>query len=78
MLDLGLWCTHLTPFISPCSYQRTDQNVAQRPFIRAALGWAQKYGLDVVMDLHGLPNSQNGYDNVSEELTRDDFLKTRR
>lgn len=36
---------------------------AQRPYIRQALRWAEKYGLDVVLDLHGLPHSQNGYDN---------------
>ncbi|EPQ26773.1 uncharacterized protein PFL1_05752 [Pseudozyma flocculosa PF-1] len=35
----------------------------QQPFIAKALGWARDNNLDVVLDLHGVPGSQNGYDN---------------
>lgn len=39
------------------------QGVAQRPYIRAALDWARIHELDVMLDLHAVPGSQNGYDN---------------
>ncbi|KAH9973194.1 glycoside hydrolase family 5 protein [Lactifluus volemus] len=33
----------------------------QLPYLRNAVGWAARYGLKVVIDLHGVPGSQNGY-----------------
>jgi glucan 1,3-beta-glucosidase len=33
----------------------------QLPYLRNAVGWAARYGLKVVIDLHGAPGSQNGY-----------------
>lgn len=54
-LPVGYWTYNLTasePYTS-----------AARPYIRQALTWAKKYNLDVVMDLHGAPGSQNGADN---------------
>ncbi|KAE8254482.1 hypothetical protein A4X13_0g3399 [Tilletia indica] len=35
----------------------------QRKYVRAALRWAKQYGLQVVLDLHTVPGSQNGFDN---------------
>jgi glucan 1,3-beta-glucosidase len=35
----------------------------QYPYLLKAVGWAQKYGLKVIVDLHGAPASQNGFDN---------------
>jgi len=32
-------------------------------YLKKAVGWAQKHGLMVMIDLHGAPGSQNGYDN---------------
>lgn len=34
----------------------------QLPYLRRAVTWAQNYGLKLVIDLHGVPGSQNGYD----------------
>ena len=33
------------------------------PYLLRALGWARAHGLHVILDLHGAPGSQNGYDN---------------
>ena len=33
------------------------------PYLLRALGWARSHGLHVILDLHGAPGSQNGYDN---------------
>ncbi|PMD38355.1 glycoside hydrolase family 5 protein [Hyaloscypha variabilis F] len=36
---------------------------AQLPYLATALGWARTHGLKVLLDLHGAPESQNGFDN---------------
>lgn len=36
--------------------------VGAYPYLKKAVAWCQKYGLKVVLDLHGAPGSQNGYD----------------
>ncbi|KAJ2716482.1 hypothetical protein H4R19_000621 [Coemansia spiralis] len=35
----------------------------QIPYLEQVLGWAAGYGMRVVLDLHGAPGSQNGFDN---------------
>ncbi|KAH9932038.1 exo-beta-1,3-glucanase [Epithele typhae] len=35
----------------------------QLPYLQQAVGWARSSGLKVIVDLHGAPGSQNGYDN---------------
>ena len=36
------------------------------PHLLRALNWARKYGLHTIVDLHGAPGSQNGYDNSGQ------------
>lgn len=38
------------------------------PYFLRALNWAKKHALNTIVDLHGAPGSQNGYDN-SGQLT---------
>ena len=33
------------------------------PYLERAVNWARQTGLKVVIDLHGAPKSQNGYDH---------------
>lgn len=40
---------------------------AEQPYIAQALLWAKQYSLDVVLDLHTAPNSQNGFDNSGRQ-----------
>ena len=35
----------------------------QLPFLERAIGWAKKYNLKAIIDLHGAPGGQNGFDN---------------
>ncbi|ORY35550.1 putative cellulase [Naematelia encephala] len=35
----------------------------QAAYLDKAIGWARNHGLKVIVDLHGAPGSQNGYDN---------------
>lgn len=41
----------------------------------AAIDWARGAGLKVMIDLHGAPGSQNGFDNSGERLTNITFLQ---
>lgn len=38
------------------------------PYIDAAIDWARQTGLKVVIDLHGAPGSQNGFDNSGHRI----------
>lgn len=38
----------------------------QLKYLEKALSWAQKYSLNVWIDLHGAPGSQNGFDNSGQ------------
>jgi len=59
----------------PIGYWAVDTSKGE-PYVRAnqldyltkAVGWAQKYGLKVMIDLHGAPGSQNGFDNSGQRL----------
>ena len=36
----------------------------QLPYLRNAVKWARAYGLKLILDLHGVPGSQNGYEHI--------------
>lgn len=38
------------------------------PYIDAAISWARQTGLKVMIDLHGAPGSQNGFDNSGQRI----------
>src|SRR5689334_3934611 len=37
--------------------------------LRSAIGWARQVGLKVLIDLHGAPGSQNGFDNSGRKVS---------
>ncbi|KAJ7897187.1 glycoside hydrolase family 5 protein [Mycena olivaceomarginata] len=41
----------------------------QLPYLRKAVTWAGNHGLKVIIDLHGAPGSQNGFDNSGHHGT---------
>ncbi|CAI4363748.1 CDG_1a_G0011100.mRNA.1.CDS.1 [Saccharomyces cerevisiae] len=45
----------------------------QLKYLNNALEWAQKYELNVWLDLHGAPGSQNGFDNSGERILYGDL-----
>lgn len=64
--ELGLNTVRLpVPFWAFAEYNASEPYISgvQLPHIANALGWARDLNLDVVLDLHGVPGSQNGYDN---------------
>ncbi|KAI0275227.1 glycoside hydrolase family 5 protein [Gloeopeniophorella convolvens] len=40
----------------------------QLPYLRKAIQWASEVGLKVIIDLHGAPGSQNGFDNSGHKV----------
>jgi glucan 1,3-beta-glucosidase len=38
------------------------------PYVLKTIDWARKYGLLVILDIHGAPGSQNGYDNSGQRM----------
>ncbi|CAD6577712.1 MAG: hypothetical protein CYPHOPRED_000306 [Cyphobasidiales sp. Tagirdzhanova-0007] len=52
----------------PIGYWSINKNTSEPfavgayPYITKAVQWAQKYGIKVIIDLHGAPGSQNGFD----------------
>ncbi|KAF9454195.1 glycoside hydrolase family 5 protein [Macrolepiota fuliginosa MF-IS2] len=52
----------------------------QLPYLQKAVTWAQNHGLKVIVDLHGAPGSQNGFDNSGQKKpfpewhTRSDYI----
>jgi aryl-phospho-beta-D-glucosidase BglC (GH1 family) len=59
-LPVGYWAFDVgpgEPFIS-----------GQIPYIQKAVTWAAKHGLKIILDLHGVPGSQNGFDNSGQRL----------
>ncbi|KAH9923655.1 glycoside hydrolase superfamily [Fomitopsis serialis] len=41
----------------------------QLPYLQNAIGWAGNHGLKVIVDLHGVPGSQNGFDNSGHRIS---------
>ncbi|KAI0297553.1 exo-1-3-beta-glucanase [Multifurca ochricompacta] len=41
----------------------------QLPYLRKAVTWASNHGLKVIIDLHGAPGSQNGFDNSGHRIS---------
>ncbi|KAJ2802163.1 hypothetical protein H4S07_004761, partial [Coemansia furcata] len=54
-IPIGYWA--LAPDLSEPYVQ------GQIPYLRRILDWAAAYNLRVILDLHGVPGSQNGFDN---------------
>jgi len=59
-VPIGYWAFEVgpgEPFIS-----------GQLPYLQKAVEWARKYKLKVIVDLHGAPGSQNGFDNSGHKV----------
>ncbi|PFH52256.1 glycoside hydrolase family 5 protein [Amanita thiersii Skay4041] len=58
-LPIGYWAFDVgpgEPFIQ-----------GQLPYLTNAVNWAQAHGLKLIVDLHGAPGSQNGFDNSGQK-----------
>ncbi|KDQ06363.1 glycoside hydrolase family 5 protein [Botryobasidium botryosum FD-172 SS1] len=73
----------LTHVRIPIGYWSIPSSISPAPFITGAwpyllqsIAWARKYNLYVIVDLHGAPGSQNGYDNSGQRLDQPTWAAT--
>ncbi|GJE86367.1 glycoside hydrolase family 5 protein [Phanerochaete sordida] len=59
-IPIGYWAFETGPGEPYCS--------GQLPYLQKAVAWAESYGLKVIVDLHGAPGSQNGFDNSGQRM----------
>lgn len=54
------------------AYDNADTPYASgaAPYIDKAIGWARQCSLKVIIDLHGAPGSQNGFDNSGHRIPK--------
>ncbi|KAI1796836.1 glycoside hydrolase [Ganoderma leucocontextum] len=62
-MQIGYWSIPITSADTNYSTSVSPYIPGAWPYLLRALGWAKEHGVHVILDLHGAPGSQNGYDN---------------
>ncbi|OSD06598.1 glycoside hydrolase family 5 protein [Trametes coccinea BRFM310] len=62
-MQLGYWSVPITSEYTNYTTSVSPYIAGAWPYLLRALGWAKKHSVHVILDLHGAPGSQNGYDN---------------
>ncbi|KAF9647958.1 glycoside hydrolase [Thelephora ganbajun] len=65
-IPLGYWSIPLTSKDTQFSTDVSPYIAGAWPYFRQALDWAKSHSLNVIVDIHGAPGSQNGYDNSGQ------------
>ena len=65
-MQIGYWSVPITSADTNYTTSVTPYITGAWPYLLRALGWARKHGVHVILDLHGAPGSQNGYDNSGQ------------
>ena len=63
---MGYWSIPLTANDTKLSTSVSPYISGAWPYFLQALNWARSYSLNVIVDIHGAPGSQNGYDNSGQ------------
>ncbi|KAH9903048.1 glycoside hydrolase family 5 protein [Cubamyces lactineus] len=62
-MQIGYWSVPITSDYTNYTTSVSPYVAGAWPYLLRALGWARKHSIHVILDLHGAPGSQNGYDN---------------
>ncbi|TFK40345.1 glycoside hydrolase family 5 protein [Crucibulum laeve] len=65
-IPVGYWSVPLTSSDTNTSTSPAPYIPGAWPYLLKALNWARKHSIHVILDLHGAPGSQNGYDNSGQ------------
>ncbi|EKM58378.1 glycoside hydrolase family 5 protein [Phanerochaete carnosa HHB-10118-sp] len=65
-MQVGYWSVPLTSSDTNYTTDVSPYIPGAWPYLVQALNWAKQNGLHVILDLHGAPGSQNGYDNSGQ------------
>ena len=68
-IPLGYWSIPLTPKDTRLSTDVSPYISGAWPYFVQALTWAKSYSFNVIVDIHGAPGSQNGYDNSGQRIS---------
>ncbi|PPQ95225.1 hypothetical protein CVT26_014916 [Gymnopilus dilepis] len=68
-IPIGYWSIPLNSSSTSQSTSTAPYTTGAWPYLLKALSWAQKYNINVILDLHGAPGSQNGYDNSGQRTS---------
>ena len=67
-IPLGYWSVPLTSKDTKLSTDVSPYTPGAWPYFLQALTWAKSHSLNVIVDIHGAPGSQNGYDNSGQRI----------
>ena len=82
-IPIGYWSIPLTSSDTNTSTSIAPYTAGAWPYLLQALTWARMHSLHVIVDIHGAPGSQNGYDNSGQRtdnpvwgITPDNITRT--
>ncbi|KAG6897055.1 hypothetical protein C0992_004464, partial [Termitomyces sp. T32_za158] len=68
-IPLGYWSVPLTSSDTNGSTSVAPYTPGAWPYLLKGLSWANKHSINVILDIHGAPGSQNGYDNSGQRIS---------
>ncbi|CAK5269394.1 unnamed protein product [Mycena citricolor] len=75
-IPLGYWSVPMTSDDTNENTSPTPYISGAWPYLLTALNWAKKHGIRVILDLHGAPGSQNGFDNSGQRTSNSQWAIT--
>jgi len=67
-IPIGYWSIPLTSSDTNYTTSVSPYVPGAWPYFLQALSWAKTHSIHVIVDLHGAPGSQNGYDNSGQRI----------
>ncbi|KAJ7637744.1 glycoside hydrolase family 5 protein [Mycena polygramma] len=68
-IPVGYWSVPLTASDTNGSTSAAPYTPGAWPYLLKALNWAKQHNVHVILDLHGAPGSQNGFDNSGQRTS---------
>ncbi|KAJ7066941.1 glycoside hydrolase family 5 protein [Mycena amicta] len=75
-IPLGYWAVPLTSSDTSGSTSTAPYTTGAWTYLLRALNWAKQYNIHVIIDLHGAPGSQNGFDNSGQRTSSAEFSQS--
>ncbi|TRM64212.1 glycoside hydrolase family 5 protein [Schizophyllum amplum] len=72
-IPLGYWSVPVTSADTNYSTSVSPYLDGAWPYLLQGLNWARAHGVRVIVDVHGAPGSQNGYDNSGQRTGNPEF-----